>query len=239
MSSKQNLIILPGWAGNKMLWQHQCKSLRDIVNAKVIEISDQETVAKMASAVIKQAPDRFILVGHSLGGWVAQHIAINFPERVSKLVLLGTWTGDSKPELISLFKTLLQRIRNGETKEVLDELRPGIVHPQHRKNSRLLQLIKKSQNQFPITGLINQTLVEINGGDTSPYLHKIICPTLIIHARQDPFFSLKIQKLIKSKIPHAKLTIIEDCGHMIQIEQPQALSALLRLWIDADFATQG
>ncbi|MBA2653030.1 MAG: alpha/beta hydrolase [Tatlockia sp.] len=95
----------------------------------------------------------------------------------------------------------------------------------------LLQLIKKSQNHFPTQGLINQTLAEINGGNTTSDLQKIVCSTLIIHGRQDPFFSLEIQQLIATKIPQAKLTIIEDCGHMIQVEQPQAVSALLRLWI--------
>ncbi len=231
MGIKQNLIILPGWAGNEMLWQHQCEALKDLVELKVIVITNQDTVIKMADAVLKQAPEKFILVGHSLGGWVAQHLAINFPEHLSKLVLLGTWTGNSKPELINLFKTMLHRIRNGEREQVLEELRPGIVHPDRRNDHTLLELIKNSQNQFPIEGLINQTLVEINGGDTTANLDKIACPTLIIQGRQDPFFPLEIQQGIASKIPHAKLTIIEDCGHMIPVEQPQALSALLRLWI--------
>jgi pimeloyl-ACP methyl ester carboxylesterase len=231
MGTKQSLVILPGWGGNKMLWQHQCESLKDIVDSKVIVIVDQDTVMKMAEAVIRQAPERFILVGHSIGGWVAQTIAIKFPERVDKLVLLGTWTGNSEPKLVSLFKTMLQRIQNGETEQILDELRPNIVHPDRREDHALLQVIKNSQTQFPVSGLINQTLAEINGGDTTADLHKISCPTLVIHGRQDPFFPLEIQQKIASKIPNALLTIIEDCGHMMQVEQPQALSTLLRLWI--------
>lgn len=231
VGTKQNLIIIPGWAGNEILWQHQCESLKDIVDSKVIVIMDQDTVSKMAGAILKRAPAKFILVGHSLGGWVAQYIAINFPERVSKLVLLGTWTGDSKPELINYFKIMLQRIQNGESEQLLNDLRPGMVHPDHCDDPTLLQLIKNSQNQFPIPGLINQILVEINSSDTTPYLHKIACATLIIHGRQDPFFSLEIHQEMASKIPNAQLTIIEDCGHMMPIEQPQAVSALLRLWI--------
>lgn len=54
---------------------------------------------------------------------------------------------------------------------------------------------------------------------------------MVIHGRQDSFFTLAEQQLIASNIPNAKLTIIEDCGHMMHVEQPQAVNALLRLWV--------
>jgi len=228
---KENLIILPGWAGNKFLWEHQCKNLVGICDPKVIVIHDQDTADKMADAVLKQAPEQFILVGHSLGGWIAQHIALKALDRVKKLVLIGTWTGPTTPEFIDLFKKNLQRIKDGDTKALLDELRPRNVFPERQTDAPLMQKIENSQAQFPETGMIKQLEVVLNGGDTASVLHQIKCPTLIIHGRYDAFFSVSEAAEMAAKIPHAKLTIIEECGHLPSIEQPQAVTALLRLWI--------
>lgn len=228
---KQKLIILPGWGGNEDLWQHQCRHLADIAESKVIVITDQDTIDQMAHAVLAQMPDQAVLVGHSLGGWLAQHIAIKAPERVSKLILLATWTGASPPALISTFKSFLKRIENGEKDQLLEEIRPTIVHPERIQDQELMQIIKESQKKFPQEGLIYQTKVEINGGDTTFLLPLIQASTLVIHARQDPFFSLEEHEKIAKTIPHAKLTIIENCGHMPQVEKPEAVTALMRLWI--------
>ena len=123
---------------------------------------------------------------------------------------------------------MLKRIQKGESEMLLDELRPGIIHPDRHQDHILLQQIKNSQANFPVSGLINQTLVEINGGDTWASLDKIRCPTLIIHGRQDSFFTLEEQQAMASKIPNAKLTIIEDCGHMMHVERPQVVKCAFK-----------
>jgi pimeloyl-ACP methyl ester carboxylesterase len=228
---KQKLIILPGWGGNEELWQHQCRYLADIAESKVIVVMDRDTIDQMADAVLAQMPDQVVLVGHSMGGWLAQHIAIKAPARVLKLILLATWTGASPPTLISTFKSFLKRIENGEQEKLFDEIRPTIVHPERINDRQLMNIIKESQKKFPKEGLIHQTKVEINGGDTTPLLHLIRASTLVIHARQDAFFSLEEHEKIARKIPHATLTIIENCGHMPQVEKPEAVTALMRLWI--------
>lgn len=228
MTSKQQLIILPGWGGNEILWQHQCNNLKDIVDLETVVITNHDTVEKMADAVIAQAPESFVLVGHSLGGLVAQHIAIKYPQKVSRLILLATWTGLSSPELILFFKKMLQRLMNSEQEALLNEIRPSLIYQSHKNKDELLKQIKFSQSKFPLEGLINQTKAEINAIDTTAALHKIQCPTLIIYGRQDAFFTLEVQGNIAKNIPHAELAIIEKCGHMLSIEQPETVTALIR-----------
>ncbi len=60
---------------------------------------------------------------------------------------------------------------------------------------------------------------------------KIQCPTLVIAAQNDPIFSVEEHDYISNAIQGAKLAIIDDAGHHIRFEQPQALSALLRYWL--------
>lgn len=233
MTDKQKLIILPGWSGNEMLWEHQLTNLKDICDPKVLVITNQNTVEKMAEEVVKRTPEKFILAGHSLGGWVAQSIASKYPERIRRLILMATWTGASSSDFIDFLKQSLKRIENNEREALLDEIRPNLIYQARTNKKELFALIKSAQSQFPTEGLINQTLAEINSPDTASLLHKINCPTLIIHGREDSFFSLEEQELMRDKIPQAKLTIIEECGHMLSIERPQAVTDLIRLWVQS------
>lgn len=228
---KQKLIILPGWSGTEKLWQHQCRHLADIVDVQVVVVTDQNDVEKMAQKVLEQAPERFILCGHSLGGWVAQHIAIKEPKRVSKLILLGSWRGECSQEGLSFYKKTLQSLLEGQTEKLLAEGRAWCVYPERRHDKEFMEFFKKSQEEFPVQGLINQTEAEIHSRPTTEWLHQIHAPTLLIYGRQDAVFSLQEQEEMAAAIPHAKLAIVEECGHMLSIECPQATTALMRLWI--------
>lgn len=63
-------------------------------------------------------------------------------------------------------------------------------------------------------------------------LKSITCPTSIISGRQDRFFGLDEGQTIASHLANANMIIIEECGHMIPMEQPQATTALFRLWLE-------
>jgi pimeloyl-ACP methyl ester carboxylesterase len=228
---KPSLIILPGWGGNDMLWQHQVHHLNDIANVSVLAVANRDTIDQMAEEVLKKSETNLILVGHSIGGWIAQYLAIHFPERISKLILVSTWTGLSNLELVHFFTKALKQLKSNQRDELLDEVRQNLIYQQHKEGEELLQLVKTSQAQFPTEGLINQTLAEMNSQDTVASLHQIQCPTLLVYGRQDPFFTLGEQEAIKATIPHAKLALIEECGHLPSIERPQALTALIRLWV--------
>lgn len=229
MTKKPTFIILPGWGGNELLWQYQQQHLQAVADTRVIVITDQTHIEKMADAILAQAPEQFILCGHSLGGWAAQWIALKAPERVSQLILLGTWTGASSPELLQLYQVMRQRIIAGEMQALLQELRPQMVAPVHCENPQIMAQLKQAHAQFPAQGLLNQTEIEIQGGDTAALLPQIHCPTLVIHGRQDSFFSLASAQQLQQKIPKARFVVIEDCGHMLSVEQPQAVTALLYL----------
>lgn len=230
--TKPSLIILPGWGGNEMLWQHQIEHLQDIIDVRVITVTTADTIDKMAEAVLNDAPGNFSVVGHSIGGWVAQFLAIHFPEKINKLILVSTWTGQSMPDLNNFFIKALQCLKNNQRAELLKEVTSNLFYQYHTEKKALLNLVEKSQARFPTEGLINQLLAEMNSRDTVGSLHKIKCPTLLIYGHQDPFFTLKEQEAIKTKIPRAKLAVIEECGHMPSIERPQALTALIRLWLE-------
>lgn len=228
---KQTLVLIPGVGGDDALWQHQIKYLKELVNIQVIIADRHPSRQDMVAYVLKQTPQHFILAGHSLGGWLSQAIAAYAPQRVTKLILIDTWARADKKFCAGLQESY-NRIQAGKREEVLLEHRHHIVHPDRLQDNKLLTTIEQMQLRMPAEKYCLQTKAMIDDYESLPLLKKIDAETLVIHGNQDPLFSLEEHQIITRNIAGAKLAIIEDCGHVSPLEQPQAVTALMRLWIE-------
>jgi len=80
---------------------------------------------------------------------------------------------------------------------------------------------------FRVTGRVQQSVWESLGDyDLVPHLGAVTCPTLVAHGRQDPI-PLASSEALAAGLPNARLTVIEACGHVPYVEQPDALFAAL------------
>ena len=76
---------------------------------------------------------------------------------------------------------------------------------------------------FRVTARVQQSVWESLGEfDLTPHLGRVACPTLVVHGRQDPI-PLASSEAIAAGIPGAELAVLEDCGHVPYVEQPDAL----------------
>ena len=228
---KETLILIPGVGSNHVLWEHQTYHLEDLIDAKVEILSHSGRRAELVNRLLREAPEQFALAGHSFGGWVAQAVAAEAPERVSKLMLCNTWSRHNEAH-IAMLHDWLKYIEKNMLIETLDEGVPYIIHSQKLQNRKFVSTLKSMQHEFPAEGYRHQFQAMINDYDTTDLLPKISCPTLVVHAREDLVFSLDEHQYMAENIRGGKCTIIEDCGHMSPMEQPQAITALMRLWLN-------
>ena len=96
MADKAALYLLPGLLCDETVWRHQVDHLSAIAAVTVPDYRDCDAIPDMAARVLEQAPSRFAVAGHSLGGRVALEIVRAAPERVTRLALLDTATGPAR-----------------------------------------------------------------------------------------------------------------------------------------------
>jgi pimeloyl-ACP methyl ester carboxylesterase len=227
---KPSLVLIPGLGGDAEAWEHQIQHLKDIVDCKAIILDKENSRAAMAERILRESPSQFHLAGHSLGGWVAQEVAAREPKRVQKLILLNTWSLPN-PKINEMQKEAIQKIERGKFKEVLKELIPKIIHPSRLNDRELVLKIQNIQMRMPSETYCRQLQAMINDYSTLSLLPKIESQTLIVQGREDALFSLEEQQTLAKNITHARLAIIEDCGHASILERPQAVTALMRFWL--------
>lgn len=227
---KTSLILLPGLGGDAEAWKHQIDHLKDISAPHVIVFDKQISREEMADEVLKRAPSHFALAGHSLGRWVAQAVAAKASQRITKLILINTWTLPDS-EFNHVQRESIEKIQSGQFEEALDMHLPKIIHPSRLKDKKLTDTIRKIQRRASPEMYCRQIQAMINDYSTLDLLPKISCETLVIHGREDALFSLKGQETLARNILKAKLAIIEECGHASIMEQPVAVTALMRLFL--------
>ncbi|CAH0211466.1 Pimeloyl-[acyl-carrier protein] methyl ester esterase [Massilia sp. Bi118] len=194
------------------------------------DLRHDSSIAAMARRALDAAPPSFMLIGFSMGGYVAREIARLAPERVRALVLVATSTRPDTPAL---------RQRKGA---VGSNAAPSIafsglsriavassLHPKERNNEALIERVRAMGMRLGGEVFRRQSLLE-RPGDLDR-LQAIRCPTLVVAAAQDQLRSLEEARELQAGIPGATLEIVEDTGHMIPIEAPQRLAALIVPWL--------
>ena len=174
--------------------------------------------------------DRFALVGHSMGGGVAQLVALDHPERLTGLVLASTFHGPVKGismELVELGRWVVRSAgmaglaqalaaRRADDPdsvaavERLQEARPGYAeHTRLRLESTSPDMWMALAPQF------------VQQADRLERLARLDVPTAVIVGEQDATMLDDCRRLAAT-IPGAELTVIPDAGHVPQLENPEA-----------------
>lgn len=233
-NQKQPLLFIPGLLCNDQLWRHQINHLDDLAQISVADLSQDDSIPDMAVRALAKAPDTFALAALSMGGYVAQEIMRQAPERVTRLALIDTSARADTDEQLARRGDLIKQVEKvaaswftGVTKRLL----PLLIHPDRQHDEELVATIKAMAKGIGRDGYIRQQRAIMNRPDGVSDLAAILCPTLVLCGRQDAITPLKIHQELARHIPDSRLVIVEDCGHLAPLEQPHAVTAVLRYWL--------
>lgn len=231
MSDKTSLILLPGLLCDEALWAHQCETLADIADMTVADMTGDDTVGGMADRILAAAPDTFSLAGLSMGGYVAQEIMRRAPYRVERLALLDTSANADTPDRKKQRRGFIAQLGVGGFRGVTSRLLPFLIHKDRLSDKALVAIIKASAANIGPDAFVRQQHAILARPDGRKDLKKITCPTLVLCGRSDALTPLAQHEEMAAAIPNARLVIIEDCGHLAPLEQPHAVSAVMRYWL--------
>ncbi len=228
---KVPLTLLPGLLCDWALWEPQAAALADIAEISVADLTRDESLSLMAARVLAEAPDRFALADLSMGGYLAQEIMRQAPERVMRQALLDTSARADTPERLAARRGLIELARKGEFKGITPRLLPQWLHADHLADAVLTRTIMEMTQRVGRDAYLRQMRAIMGRPDGRDDLRRIRVPTLVLCGREDQSTPLALHEEIASLIPGAMLTIIERCGHLSTLERPQPVNVALRAWL--------
>ena len=237
------VVLIPGLLCDELVWADQLRALSAHANVWVPDHGHLDSLTEMALAVLRDAPaEQFSLVGHSMGGRVALEVHRLAPHRVQRLALLDTGflpraAGEQGDAERASRLALLDNARRLGMRAMGHQWARGMVHPARIDSPVFDAILDMIERKTPDI-FAAQIRALLARPDASPQLLAIDCPTLVLCGRQDSWSPLSQHLQMAAIIRGARLRIIEDCGHMSTMEQPQAVSAALVEWVNGKAGQQ-
>jgi pimeloyl-ACP methyl ester carboxylesterase len=231
MDDTMPILLVPGLASSPRIFQPVLPALWRLGPVTVANHIRDDNMGALARRILAEAPPRFALAGHSMGGYIAFEIMRQAGERVAKLALINTQARPDTAEATARRQGMIARAAKGEYRAALDELFPGFVHPSRQGDAALRQLVYQMGDDIGPEAFIRQQMAMIGRPDSRPTLAWIRCPTLVLTGDQDNTIPNSLSMEMASGIPGAKLVVLPNCGHLPQVEQTQATTGALTEWL--------
>jgi pimeloyl-ACP methyl ester carboxylesterase len=233
MDQTTPLLLVPGLASSARIYAPVLPALWRFGPVMVANHIRDDSMAAIARRVLSEAPPRFALAGHSMGGYIALEIMRQAPERVLRLALINTQARPDTPEATQRRRVLMERAKRGELRAAREEMFPELVHPSRRDDSDIRRLVHEQGDDVGVEGYLRQQAAIIARVDSRPTLATIKCPTLVLTGDQDNTIPNAFSKEMADGIAGAKLVVLANCGHLPQPEQPEATAQALTGWLQS------
>jgi pimeloyl-ACP methyl ester carboxylesterase len=240
----QPLLLIMGMAGHQGLWREDFLSLLDrdfdVVTydhrgiGASTDVAGAFTIAELAddAAAVLDAvgwPDAHVF-GISMGGMIAQELALRNPDRVRKLVLGCTYCGGPDALLTAVGPVrMLEAMNTGLVEDAIRASFGANLSPAWTADDshwpEFFHLAVAERVPVPV---VMRQAQAIYAHDTSARLQSVIAPALVVAGTADEMLPHANSELIASLIPDAKLYLLADVGHLFWWERPDETADAVR-----------
>ena len=237
MGSGPTLVLLHGYLGGSAQWDAEIEHLQDrfdviapdlpgFADASAMQCAD--LIADFATAVLSFLDEinigSFFLLGHSMGGMIAQEMAVIDPARIERLILYGTGAIGLMPHRFESIEVSRERL-----------LRDGVPTMARRiattwfvegENAHSFSTVARLGAQASIQAA-TAALDAMFKWDGRKALAEIELPALIIWGEKDQSYRWSQIETLWQNLPHASLAIIPSSAHAAHLEKPDIFHALV------------
>jgi pimeloyl-ACP methyl ester carboxylesterase len=221
---------------DEAVWAPQVAAFGGDWTVSVARFGEARTLTDMAQALLAEAPPRFALAAHSLGGRVAMEVARIAPERLTGLCLISS---DPLPkpggeagaaETRGRYGLLALGREQGMT-VVAERFAPAVLHADSLADPALAAPVKAMLARQDPDTLERQIEAGEGRPDHADALRGLNLPTLLICGAEDGFGRGPLQAAMAALLSDAPTLLIERCGHLPTLEAPEAVNTAMRDWL--------
>jgi pimeloyl-ACP methyl ester carboxylesterase len=233
-TSREALVLIHGAGGDHLSWPSQIRRLAgyrvytpDLPGHGKSRRHGLQRISAYAEILIdwlnKLDLPRVFLCGHSMGGAIALWIAVNYPERIKGLILIGT--GARLPVNLTMIEDLSDAQVYATTVNNICRWSFSI----HADPRTITSVKKQMLNTRP--SVLQGDFRACDAFNLTDQLGKVQSPTLIVVGEMDKMTPLRFSEELEEGIPDADLIVLPQTGHMVPLEKPKSTTELARTFL--------
>ncbi len=227
------LLLIGGTACDEALWAPLRKLAPPLAQCvRVADYGAHESARAAATDLLARHRGRLVPVGFSLGGFVAQEMAAQAPERLAGIVLVATNAradtaagAQARQRIVDLADAL------GPGAVVRQHLWPAYVAPGRLSDSALQDAIVAMADRLGIAALRRHAAIAATRADGLARLSAWHGPALVISGARDALNPADRQREIHGRLRQGRWVNLPEVGHFVPLEAPRALHGALRQWL--------
>ena len=221
------VIFIHGSGGNAGHWQRVMNGLAKNYRSIAVDLPGHgssrgdgfESVVEYGTLVNEFLDalgfKKVVLGGHSLGGAIVQDVALRYPQKLKALLLIGT---GARLRVLPEALELMRKMASGEI--------PPKFYPWGFSEQASPEIIAEGEREWAKTGSLVRyhDFLACDRFDIMAEVEKIRIPSLIACGKEDRLTPIKYSQFLNQKLPGARMEMIDGSGHLVMLENPQALS---------------
>ncbi len=230
MTDKPVVFLLPGLMCDEAVWVDQQKALSPCANVIIPVFRGFDSLTDMAAYVLEQAPERFSVAGHSMGGRVAWELMEMAGKRIDKFAVLDSGVHAVKADEPQKRQILLDKATEHGLQAVADAWTLPMVHPARHQDKKLIGEIHAMILRNSVDDFFGQVKALLGRKDQTAILPRIEQEVLLIAGDEDSWSPPQQHQQMAGQLKRSRLEIISDAGHMVTMEKPEQVSQILLQW---------
>lgn len=231
------LLMIPGLACDETVWEPQLSyfAKQNYIAAEVADLGTHDSTEAMSRALLKRYSGQVAIAGFSLGGYVAQEMTRQAPERILGVALISTQAGTDPPAMAEVRAGWVRQAR----REGMAAMAPIFLDKYASSHYLASEMHKQSLQSMiarhSVEAFCSEQEAIRTRIDCSQALRDLRCPTLAVIPLQDALVPPSNQhKMVQSCGVHTVHEIAES-GHTVMLESPNAVNAAMQSWLDQLF----
>lgn len=229
------ITLIPGFMLDDSLWDEFVACLPEHCAVHHAPVAGGDTIAAIAQRIGEALPENAVVVGFSLGGYIARQVAADYPQKVKALVIIASSLRDDTPEMRAAKARAVQTVSAATFKGFSEAILADSLHPSRASDPLLIARLQAMGARLGYDALVTQCSVE----RLAVPAQSLRCPTLVIASTHDKQRLPEEADELAAAIPNADVQLFHHSGHMIPLEEPQRLADTLLRWLtssDINFA---
>ena len=226
---KPFIVLMPGMMCSQDVFSHQINVLDNFFNVIVIEFNEHRDIELGVKNLASNLPNKFHLLGHSMGGIIAMELVKQHSKRVLSLALLNTNPYEEKQELKDRRNKILKEL---DALDLISLMRSDYISRYFpddcRDKNKLIQQCVDMASILDKKVFYNQSVALRDRKDQTSILENVDCKTLIICGERDQLCPVSYHSDMNKMIKNSDLIVLEGVGLMPIIECPLILNNHLK-----------